>query len=135
MKSPIQQVRETFSTAIKALGYAVYDRGRKVKDYPHVIIGEQTIIENSAQDQNGCIATINIEVVNGWSSDWGERSTADAFVNAITGIATRPIVNLTVTGYSVTGLTVDNIMSYTEETQTQIIHTTVIRFKLELFEV
>lgn len=134
MRSPNQYIREAFKAYIKTLGYAVYDRGRKVNDYPHVIIGEQTAIENSAQDRFGNIATINIEVVNGWASDYGDRSTADAIVNAITAIAQKPGIALTVAYFNVTALTVDNIMTYTEQTQTQTIHTTVIRFKLQIFE-
>jgi len=94
MRSPNQYIREAFKAYIKTLGYAVYDRGRKVNDYPHVIIGEQTAIENSAQDRFGNIATINIEVVNGWASDYGDRSTADVIANAITAIAQKPGISL-----------------------------------------
>jgi hypothetical protein len=134
MKSSLTAVRSAFKTAITALGYAVYDRQRKVNDYPYIVIGEQTEVQNGDQGEFGQEATINIEVYNGWDSDYGERSTSDTIVNAITGLITKPY-SLVFTGFSSPVQVVDNIMSATEQTPTKTIVTTVIRFKLHLFEV
>ena len=135
MKSPQQYIRTSIITNLKNLGYAVYDRDRKVNDYPYIVIGEQTMMDQGSQDRHRAIATINIHVVNGWSTDFGDRSTADAMVDAITRLITKPDPAFTITGFLITGLTVDNVMSMTEQTQTQTIHTTIVRLKFELFEI
>lgn len=135
MKSPQQYIRTSLITNLKNLGYAVYDRDRKVNDYPYIVIGEQTMMDQGSQDRHRAIATINIHVVNGWSTDFGDRSTADAMVDAITRLVTKPEPTFTITGFLITGLTVDNVMSMTEQTQTQTIHTTIVRLKFELFEI
>ena len=135
MKSPQQYIRTSIITNLKNLGYAVYDRDRKVNDYPYIVIGEQTMMDQGSQDRHRAIATINIHVVNGWSTDFGDRSTADAMVDSITRMVTKPEPAFTVTGFLITGLTVDNVMSMTEQTQTQTIHTTIVRLKFELFEI
>jgi len=133
MKSSLSAVRSTIKTAITALGYAVYDRQRKVKDYPHVIIGEQTEVQDGDQGQFGQISTINIEVYNGWDSDYGERDTSDLIVTAITELITKPY-SLVFTGFSSPVQEVDNIMSSTEQTQSKTIVVTVIRLRFHLFE-
>jgi len=135
MKSPQQYIRTSIITNLKNLGYAVYDRDRKVNDYPYIVIGEQTMMDQGSQDRHRAIATINIHVVNGWSTDFGDRSTADAMVDAITRLVTKPEPVFTITGFLITGSTVDNVMSMTEQTQTQTIHTTIVRLKFELFEI
>ena len=122
MKSPQQYIRTSIITNLKNLGYAVYDRDRKVNDYPYIVIGEQTMMDQGSQDRHRAIATINIHVVNGWSTDFGDRSTADAMVDAITRLITKPEPVFTITGFLITGSTVDNVMSMTEQTQTQTIH-------------
>ena len=134
MKSPQQYIRTSIITNLKNLGYAVYDRDRKVNDYPYIVIGEQTMMDQGGQDRHRAIATINIHVVNGWSTDFGDRSTADAMVDAITRLITKPEPVFTITGFLITGSTVDNVMLMTEQTQTQTIHTTIVRLKFELFE-
>ena len=133
MKSSLTAVRNTFKTAITALGYAVYDRQRKVNAYPYIVIGEQTEVQNGDQGEFGQEATINIEVYNGWASDYGERDTSDALVSGVTQLITKP-KTLVFTGFNSPVVVVDNIMSATEQTPTHTIVTTVIRFKMQLFQ-
>ncbi len=133
MNSALTPVRNAFKAAISGLGYAVYDRQRKVNDYPYIVIGEQTEIQEGDQGEFGQIATINIEVYNGWNSDYGERTTSDTIVNAITGLITKPY-SIVIAGFASPVQSVDNIMTQTEQTQTHTIVTTVIRFKLQLFQ-
>ena len=133
MKNSFIPVRNTFTTAIQALGYAVYDRARKVKDYPHVIIGEQSEVQDGDQGAFGQLSTINVEVYNGWNSDYGSRDTSDTIVNAIQGLITKPYT-LVIAGFDAPMQVIDNIMTSTEQTATQTVVITVIRFKLHLFE-
>jgi len=134
MKSSLYAVRTAFKTAITSLGYAVYDRGRKVKDYPHVIIGEQTEQQQGDQGEFGQVATINVELYNGWSSDYGERTTTDDMVNAILQtIITKPH-SLVIYGFDMPMLVLDSASTTTDQTQTQTIVTTILRFRMQLFE-
>ena len=133
MKNSFIPVRNAITTAVQGLGYAVYDRARKVKDYPHVIIGEQSEVQNGDQGSFGQLATINIEVYHGWASDYGSRDVSDTIVNAIQGLITKPY-SIVIAGFDSPVQVIDNIMTSTEQTPTQTIVTTVIRFKLQLFE-
>ena len=134
MKSSLYAVRTAFKTAITSLGYAVYDRQRKVKDYPHVIIGEQTEQQNGDQGEFGQIATINVELYNAWASDYGEWTTTDDMVNTILQtIVTKPH-SLVIYGFDMPVLILDSTTTMTEQTQTQTIVTTVLRFRMQLFE-
>lgn len=134
MTSSISAVREAFITAIQALGYAVYDRQRKVNDYPYVVIGELTEVQRGDQGEFGQIVTVNVEIYNGWSSDYGDRNKADTINNEIlTAVLTKPHT-LDILGFDMPVLTLDNTMTNTEQTPTQTIHTIVQRFKMELFE-
>lgn len=134
MKSSLIPVRNTFITALQSLGYAVYDRQRKINDYPYIVVGEQSEVQQGDQGSFGQLSTINIEVYNGWKSDYGSRDTSDTIVNAITGLITKPY-SLVISGFNSPVQVIDNIMTNTEQTPTHTIVTTVIRFKLQLFEV
>ena len=135
MRSSINSVRSSFIAAIKELGYAVYDRYRKVNDYPYIIVGGITEIQNGAQDRFGQIVTVNIEVYDGWKSDYGIMNRGERIVDAIL----RKILNNPHTheipGFNMPVLTLDNMMSNTEQTETHTLTTTVIRFKMQLFEI
>lgn len=134
MKSSLSAVRTSFTTALQALNYAVYDRQRKINDYPYIVIGEQAEQQEGDQGSFGQLSTINIEIYNAWSSDYGSRSVTDDITNAVLGkILTKPHT-ITITGFDMPVLVMDNIMSSTEQTPTQTMVTTVIRFKLQLFE-
>lgn len=134
MKSAISSVRSSFIAAIQLLNYAVYDRQRKINDYPYIVIGELTEVQQGDQGEFGQIVTINVEIYNGWSSDYGDRNLSDTIVNDImNAIITKPHT-LQILGFDMPVLTLDNSMTNTEQTQTNIIHTTVLRFKLQLFE-
>lgn len=134
MKSAISSVRSSFIEAIQLLNYAVYDRQRKINDYPYIVIGELTEVQQGDQGEFGQIVTINVELYNGWSSDYGDRNLSDTIVNNImNAIITKPH-KLQILGFDMPVLTLDNSMTSTEQTQTNTIHTTVLRFKLQLFE-
>ena len=134
MRSSLHAVRTSFMDAISALGYACYDRQRKVHDYPYIVIGEQTEIQNGDQGEFGQIATINIEVYNSWASDYGERYTTDDMVNAVlSAVITKPY-SISIPGFDMPSLVLDNTMSSTEQSQTHTIHITVLRFRMQLFE-
>lgn len=134
MRSSLYNTRIAFFDAISALGYAVYDHFRKVNDYPYIIIGEQTEQQNGDQGEFGQIATINIEIYNGWKSDFGVRDTSDDMVNSILeAIITNPHT-LEIEGFTMPVLVLDNVMTNTDQTQTHTIQTTVLRFRMQLFE-
>lgn len=134
MKSSLTAVRNAYITAMQTLGYTVYDRQRKVQDYPYIVVGEQTEVQSGDQGSFGQIATINIEVYNGWNTDFGERSTSDTIVNAILeNLLTKPY-SLNILGFDMPMMVMDNILTSTEQTATHTIVTTVIRFRMHLFE-
>lgn len=134
MKSSLTAVRNAYITAMQTLGYAVYDRQRKVQDYPYIVVGEQTEVQSGDQGAFGQITTINIEVYNGWVSDYGVRDTSDTIVNAILeNLLTKPY-SLNILGFDMPMMVMDNILTSTEQTATHTIVTTVIRFRMHLFE-
>lgn len=134
MISSLTSVREAFKSVISGLGYAVYDRGRKVMDMPHVIIGEQTEQQQGDQGEDGQIATIEIEVINAWSSDYGDRAKSDDIVNGImSALITKPHT-LAIPLFDMPVLVVDSVSSATSQSESQTIVTTTMRFRMQLFE-
>lgn len=133
MKSALYEVREAIKTALQGLGYSVYDRGRKVQDYPYVILGEQTEQENGDQGEFGLIDTINVEVYNGWQSDWGERSVSDQVVNGVLSLITKPY-SLVISGFDSPVQFIDSVVTSTEQSESHTIVTTIITMRFQLFE-
>lgn len=133
MKSSNESVRAAYEAAIISLGYQTYPNGSTVDLYPHVLIGEQSEIQNGDQGSFGQIVTINIEIRNAWAK-MGNRITNDTIVNDILQkIITKPHT-LIVAGFDMPVLTLDNQMSATEKTATLTINKTILRFKMQLFE-
>jgi hypothetical protein len=133
MKSSNKAVRDAFTSVINALGYQTYPNGTTIDAYPYVILGEQTEVQAGDQGSFGQITTINIMVVDGWAK-YGDRTRGDAMTDAITqAILTKPH-SLQIAGFDMPSLVLDNIMTSTEKTSTHTIQTTVMRFKMQLFQ-
>lgn len=134
MRSSLKPVRLAFKNLLSGLGYAVYDRNRKINDYPNIVIGEVTEIQAGSQSTHGQEVTINIELHDGWVSDYGERDNSDDMVDEIMqAVITKPYV-MEIPGFDMPSLVLDNTMTSTEQTDTHTLVTTVMRFKMHLFE-
>jgi hypothetical protein len=134
MKSSIYPIRVAFTEAIQALGYPVYDRAKKVNDYPYCLVGEQTEQQNGDQGEFGQDATIIIDIVNGWQSDYGTKFTGDTIVNEILqSVLTKPH-NLTIAGFDMPVLILEQASTAVDTTETHTIATTTLRFRLHVFE-
>ena len=134
MRSSLESVRTAFDTAIQLLGYQTYPNGATVDQYPYVIIGEQTEVQDGDQENFGQVSTITIQVIDGWPKQMGLRTRANAILDAITqNLLTKPY-SLVIDQFDMPSRDLDNVITQTRQSNTHTINTIVARFKMRLFE-
>jgi hypothetical protein len=135
MKDSALAIRTALVSKITALGYSVYDRVPKAATYPYVWIYNQTQSPATVDGDFGVEAFANVDIVQGYSVDYGQAKAVDDIATAIIqAVATWPSSYFAVTGYELVSCTLDGTNTIIEHTPSEVIYTKTIRFRFLMYE-
>ena len=93
--SPTVELQKSIYTAVSAVGYSTYDDVPTDAVYPYVVIGDDTLVDDSADDTQGLNATVTVHSFSSYRGKAEIKKIQDDIFTALDRVA------LPITGYVV----------------------------------
>lgn len=113
----------------------VYDVVPPTAEYPYLLLGSQSTIEDPTKDDFGYEIVIDVDVVTGFEGSFGGKSDVyDISQDVINTIRTRTPNYLSLSGYSMVTTTLDSSFILQEHHETHVLYINKLRFRHKIQE-
>ena len=113
----------------------VYDVVPDTADYPYLLLGSQSTLEDPTKDDFGYEIIMDVDVVTGFEGSFGGKSDVyDIAQSVINTIRTRTSNYLSLSGYSMVATTLDSSFVLQEQYETHILYINKLRFRHKIQE-